>query len=115
MPLYDFCCARGHKTTVLRKIADRKNPYMCSCGLLAVRQEVYPTAVQGDYPGYESPATGKWIEGKRAHLEDLARSGCRVLEPGETDAYRKTYAKRKEDSMNAAVEAAVSDVAQHFA
>lgn len=40
-------------------------------------------AVFGDYKPYRSPATGKVIEGRRAHRDDLARSGCRLIERGE--------------------------------
>lgn len=40
-------------------------------------------AVQRDLPAYQSPATGKMIEGRRAHRDDLARSGCRLIEKGE--------------------------------
>jgi hypothetical protein len=34
----------------------------------------------GDLPGYESPVTGQWIEGRRARREDLKRTGCRPWE-----------------------------------
>lgn len=52
-------------------------------------------AVRGDYAGYECPVTGKWIEGRKAHKENLARHGCRVLEPGETQAL--TRRRKAED------------------
>jgi hypothetical protein len=41
--------------------------------------------VQGDYEGYTSPITGEWIEGRRAHREDLKRHGCRVYEGRESE------------------------------
>ena len=37
-------------------------------------------AIFGDLPGYESPATGEWVEGRRARREDLKRSNCRPWE-----------------------------------
>lgn len=37
-------------------------------------------AVHNDLPGYESPVTGKWIEGKKARREDLKRTGSRPYE-----------------------------------
>lgn len=37
--------------------------------------------VRGDLPGYISPATGKWIEGRAARRDDLARSGCVEVDP----------------------------------
>lgn len=32
--------------------------------------------VAGDTPGYASPVTGDWIDGKRARRYDLERHGC---------------------------------------
>ncbi len=54
-------------------------------------------AVQRDYAAYQSPATGKVIEGKRAHRDDLARSGCRLIERGEhKNEYRNpTFAVKR--------------------
>lgn len=36
--------------------------------------------IQDDLPGYESPVTGQWIEGRRARREDLKRTGSRPWE-----------------------------------
>jgi hypothetical protein len=36
--------------------------------------------IQPDLPGYESPITGQWIEGRKARREDLKRHGCRPWE-----------------------------------
>src|SRR5689334_3887992 len=44
--------------------------------------------VRGDLPAYKSPVTGKVIEGRAARREDLARSGCREVDPSE---YKPTY------------------------
>lgn len=41
--------------------------------------------IGSDYKGYSCPVTGKPIEGKRAHKENLKRTGCRVLERGEKE------------------------------
>lgn len=30
----------------------------------------------GDTPGYHSPVTGEWIEGKRARKYDMEKHGC---------------------------------------
>ncbi|QGH72951.1 MAG: hypothetical protein [Siphoviridae sp. ctdEk19] len=38
-------------------------------------------AVRADLPGYESPATGRWVEGRRERVEDLRRSGCVEYDP----------------------------------
>ena len=36
--------------------------------------------VVADLPGYQSPTTGKWIEGRAARREDLKRSNARPYE-----------------------------------
>jgi hypothetical protein len=51
-------------------------------------------SVRSDYKAYRCPVTGKVIDGKRAHGENLKRHGCRVLEKGE-----------KEDSLKRRAEA----------
>lgn len=37
-------------------------------------------AIHADLPGYQSPVTGQWIEGRRARREDLKRTGSRPWE-----------------------------------
>lgn len=49
--------------------------------------------IQGDLPGYVSPTTGLWVEGRRARREDLKRSGCR---PWEGLAQEKKEAARQQ-------------------
>ena len=39
--------------------------------------------IRSDLAGYRSPVTGLWVEGRRARREDLARSGCREVDPSE--------------------------------
>jgi hypothetical protein len=53
-------------------------------------------AVSVDYAGYSCPITGKWVEGKTAHSENLKRHGCRILETGETEEVRA--GKQKEEA-----------------
>jgi hypothetical protein len=36
--------------------------------------------IQPDLPGYQSPVTGLWVEGRRARREDLKRTGSRPWE-----------------------------------
>jgi len=69
--------------------------------------------ISGDYPGYVSPATGRWVEGKKAHQEDLKRSGCRIYEQGETQDYLKNLPntrKENEKLLDIAVENAARDI-----
>lgn len=94
MPLYDYkcpvCSARFER---MLKIADLDSVQKCShCGAAMNRQISAPMVV-GDYPPYECPVTGKIIEGRRAHEENLKRTGCRILEPGETEAFKRRVAQ----------------------
>lgn len=95
MPIYDYKCPKCSNTfSRFLSLAQYSTPQQCFCGAEAVRMIVAP-AVRGDYAGYECPVTGKWIEGRKAHKENLARHGCRVLEPGETQAL--TRRRKAED------------------
>jgi hypothetical protein len=40
-------------------------------------------SVMSDTPAYYSIASGKMVDGRRARRDDLARTGCRPLEPDE--------------------------------
>ena len=49
-----------------------------------------------DIPGYQSPVTGKYIEGRVARREDLKRTGCREIDPQEfTPTYSDASYKRR--------------------
>lgn len=37
-----------------------------------------------DYGAYDCPVTGKIVEGRHAHAENLKQHGCRLLEKGES-------------------------------
>lgn len=39
--------------------------------------------VLGDLPGYLSPVTGEFVEGRRDRREDMARNQCREVDPSE--------------------------------
>lgn len=109
MPVYDFRCGHcGHETTIVCKIDERDFVYKCDrCGHEVTRVQVYRVAVVGDYAPYVSPATGKMVEGKRAHLDDLKRSGCRVREAGETQDFMAGRERRREESLDRAVDVAI--------
>lgn len=51
-------------------------PVNCNTGLRV--------QVSSDIAGYDCPVTGKWIDGRRDHRENLKRQGCRNLEVGES-------------------------------
>lgn len=50
-----------------------------------------------DIPGYESPVTGKWIEGRKARREDLKRSGSRPWEGLEQERKEAAKVQREKD------------------
>lgn len=103
MPLYSYHCpacnARFDKMLPLARYAE---PQACTCGQVAVKVVAAP-AVRGDYAPYTCPVTGKLIEGRRAHEENLRRHGCRVLETGERTDYEQRRAA-EEASFDAAIE-----------
>lgn len=101
MPTYSYRCECGETFDRILRLKNFDTPQMCACGKQASRVIVAP-AVIGDYAGYPCPVTGKWIEGRKAHQENLARTGCRVLEPGETES-----AVRRRQEQEAAYDARI--------
>jgi hypothetical protein len=94
-------------------VARYREPQDCACGNRAEKVILHAPRVFGDYEGYESPASGKWIEGKRARQEDLARTGCRPYEDGEKEAAQKATAASEAElsrRVDAAVEQTLSDL-----
>ncbi|MDA1043840.1 MAG: hypothetical protein O3C57_01310 [Verrucomicrobia bacterium] len=72
-----------------------------------------PTAsISSDYEGYQCPVTDKWIEGRKAHMENLKQVNCRLLEPGEREHNTKRGRKYVDDKMDAAIDKAVDEVAR---
>ena len=120
MPLYSYRCEKCDQVfDEFRKYEDRDHaPEHCD-GAKVSRIFTVPMIASEEktYPRYESPATGRWVQGRREHIEDLARSGCRIKEPGESDAYRKKVAsgelrREREAQMAKAVDSAVNEVAR---
>lgn len=52
-----------------------------------------------DLPGYVSPVTGLWVEGRRARREDLKRTGSRPYEGREQEL--KEIARQREYQQKA--------------
>lgn len=105
MPLYEYRCPVGHKFERFYRMAEDSTHALCSCGELASKQLSAPV-VRGDYAGYQCPISGKWIEGRRAHEENLARHGCRVLEAGEAQQAERVRIAT-EQQFEAALDATV--------
>ena len=65
------------------------------------RETGYSAAVIADTEGYVSPTTGKWIEGRKARRDDLARSNARPWEGIEAEkqeaARQRAYMEAKQD------------------
>lgn len=49
------------------------------------RESFRGVSVIGDLSEYISPVTGKPVDGRTARREDLARAGCREVDPSERD------------------------------
>lgn len=113
MPIYNYLCENcGAEYEAYRPVAEYQREYDCVCGFSAVRR-IVPPAVLRDYPGYESPVTGRWVEGRRAHQEELARTGCRLYEKGETQAFEQQKVQRREQ-LDRAVESVVEQAAKEL-
>ena len=110
MPIYSYKCPTcSRKRDVFKRLAELDRVESClNCGFAMNRQLSAPM-VKGDYPGYSCPITGKWIEGRRAHEENLKKHGCRVLEAGETESAKRTWA-----AEDAALETAVESTVEEF-
>ena len=59
--------------------------------------------VIGDLPSYQSPIDGRWIDGRVARREDLARSNCRPWEgmgqERKEAARQQVYAEQRRDAQ----------------
>lgn len=56
--------------------------------------------VLSDIPGYVSPATGKWVEGRVARKEDLKKAGCREIDPQEfTPEFSDNHYKKRSQPL----------------
>ena len=104
MPIYEYTCpCCGKEDEVFKPMKESERQEFCSrCGSFTEKQMSAPT-VLGDYAGYSCPVTGKWIEGRKAHEENLKVHGCRVLETGEKEAKERS-AKQEEVNMDKAMD-----------
>lgn len=109
MPLYVYRCECGEQVEIAKPLAELDREETCpSCAETMERKICAPRIVM-DYAGYSCPITGNWIEGKRAHEENLARHGCRVLETGEHQENT-----RRREAEEARLDAGLDDTVEAF-
>lgn len=107
MPTYSYRCPGCFRNfDKILPLVRYDEPQSCPSCLSIATKVITAAAVRGDYEGYACPVTGTWVEGRRAHQENLKRTGCRVYEPGETEAIRRKKAS-DEAAFDAHVEATV--------
>lgn len=99
MPVYDYRCATcGRGREVILRLAELDSAVVnCQNCQFPMNRQISAPAIVADYPGYTSPTTGRWIEGRQAHREELARTGCRVFESGEKEEFLRRKAQRERE------------------
>lgn len=114
MPLYEYQCPDGHVTRELRTVDLRSAPARCTvCGNDAQKVILSAPRVFGDFAGYESPASGRWIEGRRARRDDFERTGTRPFEEGDHEVAarnRKAIAAKQEAWADEIVEKTAAEM-----
>lgn len=98
MPVYVYTCSAHGPFELVRRIREHQRLERCHCGELSEQVLTLPMLAV-DYPEYISPATGRLIRGKRQHLEDLKASGCRILEPGESERFIREAPARRDKAF----------------
>jgi len=113
MPIYEYRCGEGHVFERILPVEQYLSTQHCQCGEVGQKVILHAPRVFGDYEGYESPSTGRWIEGRRAREADLRMSGCRPYELGEREelAKRQVNAELQEEKL---IEVAVEQTLQEM-
>lgn len=98
MPTYTYQCPNCEtRRDVFKALANLDRPEPCDNCATPMGRRITAALVIGDYAGYTCPVTGSWIEGRKAHTENLKKHGCRVLETGETEEYKRGRVKADAD------------------
>lgn len=109
MPLYVYNCQDCRsECDVFKPIAQIDREERCLLCDRTMSRVIKAPAVVADYAGYPCPVSGKWIEGRKAHEENLKRTGCRLLEPGEKESVARASAQR-ESSLEQSIENTVDE------
>ena len=97
MPMYSYRCETCKRVEVaFRSIAERAVAPTCVKDGVLMGKFIDAPMVRGDLPGYDCPITGKWVEGRRAHEQNLKVHGCRVYDPGEKEQMLRRKAQESE-------------------
>ncbi len=83
-------------------------------GVIVAKSRIGFPQISSDYKAYECPVTGKMIEGRVAHRENLKRTGCRLNEKGEFADVKKNGKKYMYDKIDAAVDRCVDEIANQI-
>jgi hypothetical protein len=75
---------------------DPKSESMVEVPWDSTQQSLSP-AVWNDLPGYQSPVSGLWVEGRKARREDLKRTGSRPYEGFEQEKKEAERVQREND------------------
>lgn len=98
MPTYCYSCpACDRRCDIVKPLALLNREERCEACETPLDRRITAPAIASDFAGYHCPITEKWIEGRRAHTENLKRHGCRVYETGETEQARRAAAKVETD------------------
>jgi hypothetical protein len=107
MPMYQYLCPGCNKLfDGWAKMDERRAPQLSACCGRVSDYRISAPRVFCDFPAYQSPASGRWIEGRRARSEDFARTNTRPYDPGEMqDGERR--AKLEEAKLDSQIDATV--------
>lgn len=111
MPIYAYRCHQGHHFDRYLPLARYAEPQVCECGAASEKRITAPLVVC-DLPGYRSPVDGRWVEGRRARREDLARNNCVPYEPSMKGEYMKRIEQDDEKVGREVEQAFDAEVAQ---
>jgi len=78
------------------------------------RSHLASPMVSGDYESYACPITGKIIDGKREHNENLLKHDCRIQEKGEFEDVKKHGQNRINAEMDKAIDKSVDVIASQI-
>jgi putative FmdB family regulatory protein len=113
MPTYEYeCPACGRTASAFRHVDQRHDGPECHGQMDKL---ISRPMVVTDLPGYQSPVTGKWIEGKKARTEDLKRTGSRPWEGMDVEKREAAKARNEADAkLDAVMEAGIMNTLSHM-